>query len=374
MSLAPDDDRLHALDVLRGLALFAMILVHFHQKMRVEMPGVEDLIGWAVYILLEQKAWGTFAFLFGAGFAILLRRLDARQSPVTAIYLRRLATLAVFGVIAEVGFGFHILFTYACWGVALLVVRRWSTQALVVTALVAVVARPIDFAVRSARASSPARSATMALRQDVNVAAAEGTYRELLTARARLFVATTPGSWRGLLPDINLALFILGLLAVRHRVLDEPARHVRLIAGWMAFGALSWLLAWLGLPYAFGLGLVEDQWLCLTYVGAVLLFLARHPAWIARLAPFRQAGRMALTNYMLQGILLDVLASAYGFGLKLRPFAYVPAALGLFALEAGASMFWLSRYRFGPLEWIWRSATYWRWQPSARMSDLKARS
>src|SRR5512142_3298875 len=92
-------ERLHALDILRGLALFGMILVHFHQKTRLEVTGIEDLIPWAVWVGLEQKAWGTFAFLFGVGFAILLRRLEARGAAVVPIYLRRMATLACFGII-----------------------------------------------------------------------------------------------------------------------------------------------------------------------------------------------------------------------------------------------------------------------------------
>jgi len=137
------DKRLHALDILRGLALFGMILVHFHQKMRLDATGLEDLIGWGVWVLVEQKSWGTFAFLFGVGFAVLLRRLEARRAPMLPIYLRRLATLAFFGLVAEVGFGFHILFAYACWGVALLVIRRWSTRALLVTAALAACARPV---------------------------------------------------------------------------------------------------------------------------------------------------------------------------------------------------------------------------------------
>ena len=80
------DERLHALDILRGLALCGMVLVHFHQKMRRPVEGLEDLIGWGVYVFVEQKAWGTFAFLFGVGFAILLRRLDRRGAPVVTIY------------------------------------------------------------------------------------------------------------------------------------------------------------------------------------------------------------------------------------------------------------------------------------------------
>src|SRR5919198_4745372 len=137
------DERLHALDILRGLALLGMILVHFHQKMRLEATGLEDLIGWGVWVLVEQKAWGTFAFLFGVGFAVLLRRLEARSAPILPIYLRRLGTLAIFGLIAQVGFGFHILLEYACWGVALLVIRRWSTTALLITAVLAASMRPL---------------------------------------------------------------------------------------------------------------------------------------------------------------------------------------------------------------------------------------
>ena len=130
------DQRLHALDILRGLALFCMILVHFHQKMRLDASGLEDLIGWGVYVLVEQKAWGTFAFLFGVGFAVLLRRLEARGTAVVPIYLRRLGTLAAFGIVAEVCFGFQILFSYAAWGLALLVIRRWSTRALLALSLI----------------------------------------------------------------------------------------------------------------------------------------------------------------------------------------------------------------------------------------------
>src|SRR3954470_10325152 len=137
------DERLHSLDVLRGLALAGMILVHFHQRLERPVTGAEDLIGWGVWIFVEQKAWGTFAFLFGVGFAVLLRRLESRGAAVIPIYLRRLAALAVIGIVAQVGLGFSILFEYACWGLVLLLVRKWPTRRLLVLALVAACARPI---------------------------------------------------------------------------------------------------------------------------------------------------------------------------------------------------------------------------------------
>lgn len=360
-----------------------MILVHFHQKMRLEAGGLEDLIGWGVWIFVEQKAWGIFAFLFGVGFAVLLRRLEARGAPVTAIYLRRLAALAAFGIVAEVGFGFHILFTYACWGMALLLVRRWSTRALLLGAAVAAVARPaaaLLIGLWSWKTGHPLpASGTTALFQALDAAAAGDSYWQLLDARWALFLATTPGTWRGLLPDVNLALFIVGMLAVRHRILDQPLRHPRLIAGWMAFGATAWALYWsllrrledLSLPVpswtvASGLGLVQEQWLAFTCIGAVVLLLARRPGLVAVFAPIGQAGRMALTNYMLQAIVLDGLASGYGLGLRLRPLHYLAAAVLLFGAEAAISSAWLARFRYGPLEWLWRTVTYARPQPMRR--------
>jgi uncharacterized protein len=106
--------------------------------------------------------------------------------------------------------------------------------------------------------------------------------------------------------------------------------------------------------------------LCLTYIGAVLLLLAYRPVWTRRLAVFGRAGRMALTNYMLQAVALDALSSHYGFGLKLRPYAYVVAAALLFGAEAALSRLWLAYFRFGPLEWLWRTITYSRLQPLRR--------
>jgi uncharacterized protein len=86
------------------------------------------------------------------------------------------------------------------------------------------------------------------------------------------------------------------------------------------------------------------------------------------------AGRMALTNYMLQIAVLDFLASGYGIGLRARPLASVAGTALLFGGLVIFSRFWLVRYLFGPLEWLWRSFTYLKWQrlrrtnPSAHVS------
>src|SRR5262245_63877338 len=115
-----------------------MILVHFHQHMEIEASGAEGLIGWVTWVGVETKAWGVFALLFGAGFALLIRNLERRGAPVAVTYFRRLAVLAAIGLIAEACFGFTILVEYAIWGVPLLFIRKWPSRTLLAVAVLAV--------------------------------------------------------------------------------------------------------------------------------------------------------------------------------------------------------------------------------------------
>ena len=120
-------------------------------------------------------------------------------------------------------------------------------------------------------------------------------------------------------------LFVLGLLALRSGLIDEPRRHVRLIATWMAFGFASWALYWAVLfqlpegqfapidwQVRYGFGIVTEQWLCFTFIGGMILLFAFRPQWRSRLDWVGTAGRMALTNYMLQAAALDFIVSGYG--------------------------------------------------------------
>ena len=374
-------DRIHVLDILRGLALLGMILVHFHQEIEVEVSGPEGLISWVIWLGVETKAWGIFALLFGVGFAVLLGRLEAKGIPVVGFYLRRLAGLALFGVVAEVYFGFEILLEYAIWGVPLLLIRRWPTGLLLLVALASAAGPSLIMLGRQMQESGATALAAPQIDERaqahlVVIAAERGSsYPVLVRARARE-MSVTYTSWSTYVPASTFALFVLGLLAMRQELFLQPLKHQTLILGWMAFGLLSWGAAWLlwflappdllgeltWLLYG-GFGLVQDQWLCLTYVGAMVLLTARWPAVLQYLAPIGAAGRMALTNYMLQIAVLDFLASGYGLQLRARPlFSLVGTGL-LFGSLVVISCWWLSRFRYGPAEWLWRSFTFVRWQP-----------
>ena len=131
------------------------------------------------------------------------------------------------------------------------------------------------------------------------------------------------------------------------------------VTSWLAG---NWLLSRLSLdPLMF---IFRDQWLTFAYVAAALFLLARMPGLTGRLRFVGNAGRMALTNYLLQIAAIDLLFSGYALGLgQIRPVVGLAAALTCFAAQALFSTAWLARFRFGPAEWLWRSLTYGRMQP-----------
>jgi uncharacterized membrane protein YeiB len=150
-------------------------------------------------------------------------------------------------------------------------------------------------------------------------------------------------------------------------VFDEPLAHLRVLAAMAAFGVSSWLAGnWLLPRLSLDplLFIFRDQWLTFSYVAAALFLLARMPGLTSRLTFIASAGRMALTNYLLQIAALDLLFSNYASGLgTIRPVVGFAAAVTCFAAESLSSTVWLSRFRFGPAEWLWRSLTYGRMQP-----------
>lgn len=111
--------------------------------------------------------------------------------------------------------------------------------------------------------------------------------------------------------------------------------------------------------------------LSLGYVGALVLFVhgGKHGLRLRWLAP---AGRMALTNYLTQSIVGTLIFYGYGLGLwgQIDRIGQLAFVVGVFALQIVSSRMWLARFRFGPMEWLWRAATYGRWPPFARRSDF----
>jgi uncharacterized protein len=180
-----------------------------------------------------------------------------------------------------------------------------------------------------------------------------------------------------------LGLFLLGSWFVRSGAIARPQEHPGLYARlrWVALPVGMAMMAAsmaisptveMGMP-----GLRDSTAMSLAMAGGVLMCLG-YLAWIVRgmqsaslagglrlLAP---AGRMALTNYLAQSIILTLIFSGYGLGYfeQLSRAWQVPVVLGFYALQVAASHWWLARFRFGPMEWLWRAATYLQWPPMRR--------
>jgi uncharacterized protein len=388
-ALGPSE-RIVVLDVLRGLALVGMFLVHFNDKSVAAASGLAATYQQAVVLFFDERFWTMFGILFGVGFAVQLRRAEARGGPFVAMYLRRVLALAGFGCIAHGVFGFNVLLGYAAWALPLLVVRRWPLRALVLLLVLSAASGWIYVIEQAAwrvatlgeQAYRTERSATLAaaraFRAENDKQQSSTKYAEVFRARLRhmRWFYAQPFSF---LPVNTLTLFLLGIIGLRLGLFDDPARHRGTIAALMAFGAASWAAEqWLMVAPSLdpplvwhlclgamrdGLGLFRGMWLAFVYMGAVLLLAARSPEALRWLGPFAWTGRMALTMYMIQIAILDLAFSEYAFNLHPTPLEGLAAGLTLFGAMAVSARWWLARFRFGPLEWLWRSATYARWQP-----------
>lgn len=381
--------RIITLDILRGLAVLGMILAHCH-KMLAAVPASlsENPIGWFTLRFVAEKDRAIFAFLFGVSFVVMMRSLEKRGLPVTPIFLRRLLVLYLIGFAVELLTRFHILREYALWGVALLFLRNYPTRTLLVVAALSAAAFSIRDLTDSSLAVATHGFDTTVAEETVSQhqwSEAQRQRDELLVSsdyaaviQTRLsFMLGDLVSMQRLTPGIYLALFIFGLLAVRHGIFSQTLQHRRLLLAASALGALCWVAGWWLLPLlpdawptpriAFrlqsGLGLLDEQFLAFTWIGLITLGLAYRPGWSTTMAPLGWVGRMALTNYVLHAAIIEFCCAAYGLNLRLGPLAELTGAVLLFGLLAVFSRLWLGRFRYGPLEWVWRSLTYWQPQP-----------
>jgi uncharacterized protein len=391
-------ERVAMLDALRGFALFGILLANLMgfvvgpapESMRTVHIGaalagpLEFLLEW----LVVGKFYSLFSLLFGIGFAIQLQRLDARGEGA-ARYVRRLVVLFAFGIahmlLLWIG---DILSLYALVGLVLLLFRRASERTLLISAALLWLAPILWQAAMSYSSFAPQQpliDAAISTFTRFGVDVRQGPLPIWTSADYLLHLRSHPGEIlvryhdfvEQLRPAKVLAMFLLGLWAGRRRIFADPGAHLPLLRRIMLGGFL------LGVPLAFArawLGAVDGNAptgqlleevayclatpvLALAYAAAFALLWTRSSG--GRLALFAPAGRMALTNYLGQTFLMCLLFFGWGFAMMGRlHLGFLPlVAIAIFGSQVAYSRWWLRRYRFGPLEWLWRTLTYGKAQP-----------
>jgi uncharacterized protein len=362
-------ERVVELDVIRGFALFGVLLAYTVWNLggppEATWSAVDRIGNRVLAFAVDSKAFSLFTFLFGLGFAIQLSRAQARGASVAPVYSRRLIALFGIGLLhALLLRNGDVLVPYAVLGFALLAARNASGRTLVVLAVASFLYPYL------ARAAGEAAGFPFVERPET-----EGMgHLEANLLWLRYWYANAIVDWPGMLP-----LFFLGLHFGRRPLRDSvgrPAPQLRrvLVAGLVlkaiAVTARELLLTtWSGAPLSparrmtLGFLWTVHAWSLAAAYAASLVLLLRKPSARCVLAPVGSVGRMALTNYLLQAVLIVPACIVFGLYDRVTPTLGVLLALAVAAVQIPASVWWLGRFRFGPVEWIWRSLTYGRAQP-----------
>jgi len=175
----------------------------------------------------------------------------------------------------------------------------------------------------------------------------------------------------GALPR-TVGLFALGMVSWRAGIVARPREHSRLLATIAIVGVAIGFAGTLGassVPGAWESVVAESSAILLGLgYGATILLAFEREAMRRPLALLAPLGRMALTNYLAQSVVFGLVFYGYGLG-RFGAMSVTQAALlgiGVYVAQAAASRWWLARFAFGPVEWLWRSATYGAWQPMRR--------
>jgi uncharacterized protein len=364
-------ERYAVIDVIRGTALFGVLLVNLLTGFRVSLfdyilrfhthPGtLNHVVDNAVAGAVEFKAFALFSLLFGAGAAIQRER----TSPV--LLARRFGVLLVFGLCHMLLiWNGDILTLYAVCGFLILPFLGLSARMLalaggLVILLSSLVQIPVPW---------PSEEAMRANAANAQLVYAQGSFLEVLRFRIAETVPFFVPLWVGSLLS-TAGLMLWGAAAWKLGLLRSPSAYRRelrfaLILCGIAGGLLTAVEVAAHASHAPALlpgWLLEPAGhilLALAYAAAILLWtpFGRTTGFARYLAA---AGQMAFTNYIVQSIVLGWIFYGYGLGLFGR-LGSAPATLiafALYAVQLIASRLWLSRCRFGPLEWLWRTLTY----------------
>ena len=393
-------NRLLNVDTLRGLALLGILAVNIwafadpYYATAESNPkygsALDHAVRFFVSLFFETKFYLLFSFLFGYSFTLQMAAAERAGAAFLPRMLRRQSGLLMLGLIhGSVLYYGEILSMYAMLGLILLACRgitpglavKFGVGLVVVTSVMWMLLGVAGIDERSAGGSA----ASIA---NAKLAAFSGTTMTTLGYHATQLPETVVALVFLQAPSA-MAMFFLGFAAGRVRLFENPERFQASMRRIMRIGfplgligALSYALAAAYAPgsgleaLTFGVGQLTAPLLTATYVVAgLMLFRTRFGRRIElALAPM---GKIALTNYLGQSVVLGILFTGYGFGLvdQLSPIAILGFVPIIFTTQLVLSSWWLKRHLYGPGEWVLRAITIagmppWRREQSMAVTKI----
>jgi uncharacterized protein len=387
-------ERIVTLDIIRGFALLGILVVNmasFGGRTAFDEPTMlwDQAALVVVDVLFSGKFNSLFSMLFAIGFAIQLERLEQRGgSEARWIYVRRLLVLFAIGIAhAILLWSGDVLHMYALLGFVLLLVRKVPDRALLVLAAVLLLYPGLRSLALVLFAPSDWTAVRLALGREYMASAAaafgSGSYADAVAENWQI-LRRTYLTWIGFERMISggyvlfLVTMLLGLLAGRHGWIQRAAAHVIVVqrVQWWALGIGVAAGVALAIANRFVEPAVPSLWAILLRISygvsrvALMIFyvativrLAQSPRWLPWLMPLAAAGRMPLTNYLLQSVLCTAIFYSWGLGLWRQMGEALQLGLAFaifFVLQVPLSLWWFRHFAYGPMEYLWRLASYGR--------------
>jgi len=357
-----------------------------------DMQGADWYTWLTLHYLADTKFMSIFSILFGAGVYIFMERAQAKEHSAWKLQFSRMTWLLVFGLIHAYGIWYgDILVNYAVCGIAIALIRNWKPMTLFLLSFPVMFVLPIATMVFfywtvqfwPEEEVLKMQSADLLASQEMQheIAAYTGSYMDQLTHRGpfvlfmHLLIVPLFLFWH------CVGLMMVGIASLKWGILSAKRSTAFYVWLFVISCCIGFPLIAIGVWFKQQHGwdpimtrFVDGHW---NLVGGVFIAFA----WIAvvmlvcKSGAFRgmqkalsATGRMALTNYLMQSIVCSLLFYGHGLGWygSFERFELLYVVLAIWVFQMVFSLLWLKHFRFGPFEWLWRSATYLKWQPLVR--------
>lgn len=394
--------RIDIIDALRGFSLAGIVIVHMVENyvasptpegvMEATHQGILDnIVDVFIFVFLRGKFFALFSFLFGISFFLQMDSAREKGTDFRGRFLWRLFILLVIGFLHHLFYRGDILTIYAILGVFLVPFYRVSDKWVlgIVTVLFLGAGRYIIFLINK---GAPLFLSGEFTPESPWVAA----YFDILKHGSLIDVFYSNATEGQLMKmDFQLNIFGRGYLTFGFFLFGLFVGRLKFFQNFMEYKAqLKKILLWSVILFVISIGLAFlvfsqlgpeikfDNWLAMigltiidlnniamTFILLVLFIMlykkAKVKRWLLKFAPY---GRMALTNYVFQSIIGTALLFGWGLGYlgELRNIYTFLIAIVVITVQIMFSKLWLERFHYGPLEWLWRSITYFRRYPLSR--------